>query len=128
MKEPSVLIGKSNLNKREIQEVVMQTSDKDSTREATERLLKILEITYAKADFYEVADNANQLKVEERTLRLRIFKDFEDLFDGTLGDWYTETIDLRLKPDSKPFNSKYDLVPMINKEKFRKDLKLLVVI
>ena len=68
MKEPSGLIGNFDLNKREMQEVVMQTADPDSTREATDILLKILETTYAKADFYEVADNATQLKIEERTL------------------------------------------------------------
>ena len=50
MKEPSGLIVKSDLNKRDMQEVVMQTADPASTREATEILVKILEITYAKSD------------------------------------------------------------------------------
>ena len=50
------------------------------------------------------------------------------MFDGTLGDWDTETVDLELKPDSKPFNSKYYLVPRINKIFFQKELKRLVEI
>ena len=68
MKEPSVLIGKSDLNKREMREVVMQTADPASTKEATEILVKILEIAYAKSDFYQVANNSTQLNAEERTL------------------------------------------------------------
>ena len=40
MKEPSDLLGKSDLNKREIRKVVIHTAEPDSTREATERLVK----------------------------------------------------------------------------------------
>ena len=36
MKEPSSFLGKSNLTKREMREVVMQTAEPASTREATE--------------------------------------------------------------------------------------------
>ena len=50
------------------------------------------------------------------------------MFDGTLGYWATEPVNLELKPDSKPFNSRYYLVPRINKETFRKELKRLVEI
>ena len=50
------------------------------------------------------------------------------MFDGTLGDWDTDPIDLEIKPGYKPFNSKYYLVPIINKETFRKELKHLVEI
>ena len=59
---------------------------------------------------------------------LSLLGDFEDLFDGTLGDWATEPVDLELNPDSKPFNSRYYPVPIINKEIFLKELKRLVEI
>ena len=68
------------------------------------------------------------MNAKERTQLLRLFEYFEDFFDGTLGDWYTELIELELKPGSKPFNSKYFLFPEINKETFRKELKRLVKI
>ena len=55
------------------------------------------------------------MNAEERTLLLIIFEDFEDLFDGTIGNWATEPINLELKPDFKTFNSRYDLIPRINK-------------
>ena len=50
MKEPSSLLGQSDLTKREMREVVMQTSEPASTREATEQMVNIIDNTYAKAD------------------------------------------------------------------------------
>ena len=50
------------------------------------------------------------------------------MFDGTLGYWDTDPVDLELNPGSKPFNSKYYPVPRINKETFHKYLKRLVKI
>ena len=42
MKKPRYLLGKSDLNRREMREVVMQTAEPDSTKEATELMVKIL--------------------------------------------------------------------------------------
>ena len=67
--------------------VAMQPKEPFPTREAIERLLKTLDITYAKANLEHVEDNATQLNAEERNQLLRILQYFEDLFDGTLGDW-----------------------------------------
>ena len=50
------------------------------------------------------------------------------MFGGTLGDWDTDPVNLKLKPASKLFNSKYHLVPIINKETFLKEIKILVKI
>ena len=50
------------------------------------------------------------------------------MFDGTLGDWFTEPVDLRLKPGSKTFNSRYYPVPIIDKKKIFKYLKRLAEI
>ena len=91
MKEPSGLLDKSDLNKREMRKmrkmskVVIQTAEASSTREATERMVKSVGSTYAKSDLKQVADNATQLNAEERTQLLSLLKDFEELFDGTLG-------------------------------------------
>ena len=126
MKEPSGMMGKSDLSKRKMREVVMQTAETDFTREATCRLVKILNSNYAKEDLKHLADNATQLNSEEITQLLIPLKDFEDLFDGNLGDWDTDTVNMDLKPGSKPFNSKYYKVPIIKKETFFKELKQLV--
>ena len=79
-----------------------------------------------KEDLNQVAINATQLYAEEITLLLGLLKDFEDFFGGTLGDWSTEPVNLELNIDSKPFNSRYYPVPIINKDFFRKERKRLV--
>ena len=50
MKEPSSLLGKSDLNKREMREVLMQNTKPASTREDTERKVNIFNVTYAKVE------------------------------------------------------------------------------
>ena len=64
----------------------MQTSEPASTREASDKMVKILNGTYEKAYLNQVADDATQLNSEERTILLSILEDFEDLFEVTLGD------------------------------------------
>ena len=61
MKESIGLLGKTDLTSREMCEVVMQTSEPVSTREATERLVRILVNNYEKAYFEQVSTNATQL-------------------------------------------------------------------
>ena len=126
MKEQSGLLGKPYLSQNKMLQVVMQTAEPASVKEVTDRLVKILDSTYVNSDLKQVVDNTTHLNAAERTQLIRILKYFEDLFDGTLGDWYTDPVDLELNPGSKPFNSKYYPVPRINKEAFCKELKLLV--
>ena len=72
-----------------MREVVMHTAEPDSTIEATELIDKILYSTYVRAELNQVSNNSTQMNAEERTQLLRILKDFEYLFGGTLGDWAT---------------------------------------
>ena len=87
----------------------MQTAETDSTREATGRLVKIINRNYAKEDLKQAANNATQLNYEERTQLLRLLEYFDDLFDCALGDWYIDPVNLEINPGSKRFNSKYYL-------------------
>ena len=93
MKESRSLLGRSDLTKREMRKVVMQTAEPASTQEATERMVKTLDSTYAKSYIKQVV-NSSQLNAEERTLLLSLIRDFEYLFDGTLGDWSTDPVGL----------------------------------
>ena len=128
MNYPSNFLGQSDLTKGDMRELVMQSEEPVSTREATERMVKVLDITYVKEEIKQVAENATQLNTEERNLLLSLLKDFKDYFYGTLGEWSTKSIDLELKPYSEPFNSRYYTVPKINKKTFRKEIKRLLEI
>ena len=56
----------------------METEEPASTIKYTERLVNILDSTYAKADLKQVANNAAQLNSEERTQLLMLLEDFEN--------------------------------------------------
>ena len=45
-------------------EVVIHTAEPSYIREATDILVKILDITYVKADLKQVADNATKINAE----------------------------------------------------------------
>ena len=53
-------------------EAVMQNAVKNSTRESTEIILKIIYIIYAREDIEQVADSAFQMKYEEIDMLLSI--------------------------------------------------------
>ena len=96
-------------------EIVIQTTEPVSTIEANEVLVKILDSTYSKADLKQVSDNTTHINAKERTQILRLVGDFKEFFYGTLGNWDTKPVNLELNPGSKPFNSKYYLLPILNK-------------
>ena len=58
------MVVNSDLSKCEMPEVVIQTKEPASRREATEKLVKILDNKYVKGDLKQVADNATQLNYE----------------------------------------------------------------
>ena len=61
MKEPISLLRQSNITSCDMREVVIQTAEPVSTREATEILVKILNSTYVKAYLRQVADNVTHM-------------------------------------------------------------------
>ena len=128
MKEPIDMIGKSDLTSHEMSKVDMQTAESAFTREATERLVRILDSTYKRANRQHATHDATHLNADERTQSLRLLEYFQELFDVAIGYWDTEPVDLQLKPYYEQFYDKYNLVPRINKDNFCKELKRLVKI
>ena len=59
---------------------------------------------------------------------LKLLKQYETLFDGTLGRWNTTPVNIELQHNSKPINSRWYPVPRINKLTFKKELMRLVKI
>ncbi len=58
-----------------------------STQEANKRATQILDDNYKKADLQSVVqDNCKHLKVDQQKQLLQLLRNYELLFDGTLGD------------------------------------------
>jgi len=109
-------------NRRQLRAILTRSQEPESTQNATNRVMKILDANYEKADLDKMVQGATQLNgIEKRQLHELLYK-FEDLFDGTLGCWETNPVKLELKEGEKPHNSRYYPMPRIHKETFRKEL------
>ncbi len=61
-----------------------------STHEATKRIVHILDAKYEKADLQSVVSaSCTHLSLQDQNKLLELLTEFEELFDGTLGDWNT---------------------------------------
>ena len=61
-------------------------------------MCRILDAKYEKSDLNKVMDEqCKHLTATEHNRLLHLLKKFEDLFDGTLGTWNTNPMDLELK-------------------------------
>ena len=87
-----------------------------STQEATQRVVHILDAKYEKTDLPSVVSaNCTHLSLQDQNKLLEL-TEFEELFDGTLGDCNTEPVSLELKEGTKPYHSRLFPVPKSRKE------------
>ena len=97
-----------------------------STDEATQRTVRILDAKYEKADLQSVvSENCAHLDLTEQNKLLDLLLEFEDLFDGTLGDSNTEPVSFELKEGAKLYRSRPYPVPKIHKEVLIKEVERL---
>ena len=69
-----------------------------STNEATKRIVHILDAENEKADLQSVVStNCTHLSLQDQNKLLELLTEFEELFDGTLGDWNTKPVSFELK-------------------------------
>ncbi len=74
-----------------------------STQEATKQIVHILDAKYEKADLQSVVSaNCTRLSLPDQNKLLELLTEYEELFDGTLGDWNTEPVSFELKEGTKP--------------------------
>ena len=85
----------------EFEEELFLMHDPDTTE--ADRIQEILDLKYSKANLAAEVKKSDLLDAKEQQQLLKLLKKFEPLFDGTLGDWKTDPVDLTLKdPNSKP--------------------------
>ena len=97
-----------------------------ATAEATKRVVRILDAKYEKADLPSIVekDCAHLTSAQQQKL-LQLLQEFEELFDGTLGDWKTSPVHLELKEGIKPYHGKAYPVPHIHKDVLKKEVDRL---
>ncbi len=86
----------------------------------------ILDAKYEKADLQSVVSaNCTHLSLPDQNKLLELLTEYEELFDGTLGDWNTEPVSFELKEGAKPYHGRPFPVPKSRKETIMKELNRL---
>ena len=109
---------KLNLNSKELMVIIQNTTEPIVTQRATERLVKILDLNYHKANLIEIVAGANHLDKKQKSNLLALLTKYEDLFDGTLGEWKTSPVEFELNEGEEPHSQRHYLVPHLYKETF----------
>ena len=70
-----------------------------------QQVVHILDTKYEKADLQSVVStNCTHLSLQDQNKLLELLTEFDELFDGTLGDWNTKPVSFELKEGTKPYH------------------------
>src|SRR6476620_4028124 len=98
--------------------------DPDTTE--AERIQEILYAKYCKADLVKLSQECDTLDKADQQKLLKLLQKYEHLFDGTVGTWNTEPVDLVLKdPTAAPYHAKPYPVPHSQGQKLKEEVNRL---
>ena len=96
-----------------------------AVQDATDHIKSILDAKYEAADLEKVCSAQDHLRVEEQRQLLALLDKYKDLFDGTLGKWNHEPIELELKPDAEPYHARPYPVPRCHAQALQMEVECL---
>ena len=112
--------------KKELHAIFQLATEPKTVQQATERVLRILDASYEKANLVEVVNkHCCHLSKDRRGKILNLLRQFEDLFDGTLGEFHTNPVHLDLKEGAVPKHHKPFPVAKIHEVTLKKELERL---
>ncbi len=100
-----------------------------STRNATKHVVEILDAKYDKADLQRIVKSNHphpHLSTSHCNSLLALLLKFEELFDGTLGDWKLPPVSFELKKGAKPYHGRPYSILKIHKATLMKESNLLL--
>ena len=101
------------------------TTEPEIIKSSNERVSRILDACYQKADLASLVCQVKTLNKVEQLKLLNVLEKYKDLFDGTLGAFKTKPIKLEVKPGELPYHVHPFQIPKIHKETLKKELKEL---
>ena len=85
-----------------------------------------MEAKYEKADLNAVVtEHCKHLTVPDQEKLLKLLTEFEDLFNGTIGDGDIELVSLKLKEGAKPYHGRPFPTLIAHKETLKKEVQQL---
>ena len=70
----------------------------------TNRIKRILNAKYKKADLETIAEISTYIDLQEINELYTLLKNYESLFNGNLETWNGKPYDIKLKPDAEPYH------------------------
>ncbi len=108
----------------EIEKEILFAHDPSTTD--AERIQDIIESKYCPADLEKIVAECIHLSALERRQLLELLQKFEPLFDGSLGTWKTDPVNLELKdPKVKPYHAKPYPVPYSQEKRLKEEIARL---
>ena len=98
---------------------------KEEDDEALARIQRILDAKYEAADIDHIAQDQDHLQPEERQKLRDLLKEFEDLFDGTLGKWKGPEYEIELKDGATPYHARPYPIPKAYEKTLRSEVDRL---
>jgi len=88
---------------------------------------KMLDAKYEKGDLPKVvSDNCAHINSDQQEDLLALLGKYDELFDGTLGDWKTEPVGPEIKERANTFHGRPFPVPVIHRHTLEKEVERLV--
>ena len=116
------LFDQDNLD--ELAQEMLYMHDPDTTE--AKRIQEILDAKYCKADLAKLSQECDQLDKADQQKLLQLLQKYEHLFDGTVGTWMTDPVDLVLKyPTCTPYHAKPYPVPYSQEQKLKEEVNRL---
>ena len=94
-------------------------------QDATERVKRILEAKYEKADLRQICSAHSHLQFQQQQKLLALLEKYEDVFDGTLGTWKGAEVDLELVPNATPYHARSYPVPKCHMDTWKMEVERL---
>ena len=116
---------KANGTWHDFNALVEDHAESESVKDSMTRLTRILDANYDTPDLETEVAKMTHLNPIQRNLLLALLKKNENLFDGQLGDWVGDPVEIPLKEGAKPYHARAFPIPHIHEETFKKDLDRL---
>ena len=102
--------------------------DSPAVDNSTERVKRILDAKYEKANLTQLVKKMAYLSKEEHDSLLDLLLQNENLFNGTLGHWYDSAYNIELKEGATPYHAKPYPVPRIHEATLKAEVERLCVV
>ncbi len=96
-----------------------------SITESTNRIKRILDAKYEKADLPSLVARQSKLNGKQQKLLLALLEKYASLFDGTLGTFKDTAYNIELKEGAKPYHARPYPIPKIHEQGFRLEVERL---